>query len=66
VFFNLFAAAEPSANVCVARGTLCNDSSVYPTFCYKPDRQKWQFRSVLAEPLASTRGTLRFRGTTVE
>ena len=32
MFFNLFAAAEPSANVCVARGTLCNDPSVYPTF----------------------------------
>ena len=29
VFFNLFAAAEPSANVCVSHGTLCNDSSVY-------------------------------------
>jgi len=25
VFFNLFAAAEPSANVCVTHGTLCND-----------------------------------------
>jgi len=24
VFFNLYAAAEPSANVCVAHGTLCN------------------------------------------
>jgi len=29
VFFNLFAAAEPCANVCVAHGTLCNDPSVY-------------------------------------
>jgi len=29
VFFSLFAAEEPSANVCVARGTLCNDQSVY-------------------------------------
>jgi len=29
VFFNYFAAAEPSANVCVAHGTLCNDPSVY-------------------------------------
>jgi len=29
VFFNLFAAGEPSANVCVAYGTLCNDPSVY-------------------------------------
>jgi len=32
VLFNLFAAAEPSANVCVAHGTQCNDPSVY---CYK-------------------------------
>jgi len=29
VFFNLFAAEEPPANVCVAHGTLCNDPSVY-------------------------------------
>jgi len=29
VFFNHFAAAEPSVNVCVAHGTLCNDLSVY-------------------------------------
>jgi len=29
VFFNLFAAAEPTANVCVAHGTRCNDPSVY-------------------------------------
>jgi len=36
VFFNLFAAAEPSANVCVAHGTLCNDPSVDPTFCHEP------------------------------
>jgi len=28
VFFNLYAAAEPSANVCVAHGTLCNDPNV--------------------------------------
>jgi len=27
--FQLFAAAEPSANVCVALGTPCNDPSVY-------------------------------------
>jgi len=29
VFFNLFAAAENSANVCVDHETLCNDPSVY-------------------------------------
>jgi len=29
VFFNLSAAEEPSANVWVAHGTLCNDPSVY-------------------------------------
>jgi len=29
VFFDLFSAAEPSANVCAAHGTLCNDT----TFC---------------------------------
>jgi len=27
VFFNLFAAAEPSANVFFVHGTLCNDPS---------------------------------------
>jgi len=31
VFFNLLAAAEPSANVCIVHGTLCNDTSVYGT-----------------------------------
>jgi len=36
VFFNISAAAEPSANVCVAHGSLRNDPSVYPTFCNKP------------------------------
>jgi len=29
VFFNHFAAAEPSVYICVAHGTLCNDPSVY-------------------------------------
>jgi len=29
VFFILFAAAEPSTNVCVAHGTLCNDPCIY-------------------------------------
>jgi len=33
-------AAELFANVCVAHGTLCNDISVYPIFCNKPDGQK--------------------------
>jgi len=28
VIFNVFAATEPSENVCVARGTLRNDPSV--------------------------------------
>jgi len=28
MFFNHFAAAEPSVNVCVAHGSLCNDPSV--------------------------------------
>jgi len=37
VFFNLFAAAEPSVIVCVARGTLWNYPSVCPTFCNKAD-----------------------------
>jgi len=58
VFFNLFAAAESSTNVCVVHGTLCNDPSVYiPTtqncgceFCPR------QIRSVSAEPLTATRG----------
>jgi len=36
VFFNLFSAAEPFANVCVAHGTLRNDPSVYATFCHEP------------------------------
>jgi len=29
VFFNLFAAGEPSANVGVAHGTQCNDPTFY-------------------------------------
>jgi len=29
VFFNLFATGEPSANVCVAHGTVCNDPNIY-------------------------------------
>jgi len=73
VFFHLFAAPEPSANVYVAHGTLHNDSSVYPICSNKPVKQWYcfnrielllrisprQFWSVSAEPLAVTRGTLR-------
>jgi len=69
VFFNLFAATERSANVCIARGTLCNDPSVYITItAYNCGCEfgPTQFRSVLVESLATTRGTLRFRGTPVE
>jgi len=61
VFFNLFAAAQPSANVWVAHGTLCNDPSV----CIATIAQNYgcefhprQFWSVLAEPLAAIHGTL--------
>ena len=61
VFFNLFVAAvKPSATVCVARGTLCNDPGVYIAItalnCGGEFRSR-QFRSVSAEPLAATRGT---------
>jgi len=69
VFFNLFAAAEPSANVYVVHGTLCNDPSV----CIATTAQKYsyefcprQLRFVSAEPLAATRGTSGFRGTPIE
>jgi len=31
VFFNLFAAAEPFVNVCVAHGALCSVPSFYPS-----------------------------------
>jgi len=59
VFFNLFPAAEPSANVCLAHGTLCNHPSVYIAItaqncgCEFRPRQFW---SVSAKPLAVTRG----------
>jgi len=60
VFFNHFAAAEPSVNVCVARGTLHNDQSVHIATtaqnCGCEFRLR-QFRSVSGEPLAATRGT---------
>ena len=70
MFFNLFAAREPSANVCVAHGTLCNDPSVYPTFSNKSETavlvqeqncgcefHARQFRSVSVELLVATHGT---------
>jgi len=44
-FFNLFAAREPSANVCVAHGTLCNDPSVYPTFSNKSLKQWYWYKN---------------------
>jgi len=52
VFFNLFVAAvKPSATVCVARGTLCNDPGVYIAItalnCGGEFRSR-QFRSVSA------------------
>jgi len=57
MFSNLFAAAEPTAYICVAHGTPCNDPS-YTTAqncgCEFRPRQFW---SVSAEPLAATRGT---------
>jgi len=60
VLLNLFAAAEPSANTCVAHGTLCNDPNVYiatTTLNWDYKFRFRQFRSVSAEPLAATRGT---------
>jgi len=69
VFFNHFAAAELSVNVCVARGTVCNDPNIYNATtaqnCGCEFRPR-QFRSVSGKPLAATRGTQRFRGTTIE
>ena len=46
MFFNLFAAAEPSANFCVAHGTLCSDPSLYPTFCNKPVKQWYCYNRI--------------------
>ena len=43
MFFNLFAAAEPSVNVCVAHGTLSNDLSVY--IATTAQNCGWEFRS---------------------
>jgi len=61
VFFNHFAAAEPSATVCIVHGTLCNHPSFYfattANSCGCEFRPR-EFRSVSAEPLAATRGTL--------
>jgi len=63
VFFNLFAAAEPSANVCVARGTLCNDPSVYIATtakncgCKFPPNKFGLFRRNPWQPIAGTWGS---------
>jgi len=69
VFFNVFALVEPSTNVCVAYGTLCNDSCVYTAatayHCGCEFRPR-KFRCVSAEPLTTTRGNLSFRGTPVK
>jgi len=69
VFLNHFAAGEPSANVCVAHGTVRNDPSVYIATTAQNRGCEFrlaQFRSVSGEALAATRGTQRFRGTAVE
>ena len=58
VFFGVFAAAEPSVNVCVAHWTICNDPSVciaataYSCGCEFRPRQ---FRFLSAKPLTATR-----------
>jgi len=60
VFFNHFSAAEPSVNVCVARGTQYNDPSVYIATTAQNcgcEFHPRQFRFVSVEPLATTRGT---------
>ena len=72
VFFNLFAAAEPSANVCVARGTLCNDPSVYIATtakncgCKFPPNKFGLFRrnpwQPIAEPWGSSEPRLKNTG----
>jgi len=67
--FQPLCCTEPSANVCFARRTLCNDPSVYIAItakncgCEFPPRK---IRSVSAEPLAANRGALGFLGTPVE
>ena len=69
MLFNLFAAAEPYVNVCVAHGTQCNGPSVYIATTAQNCGREFhprQFRSVSGKPLAATRGTQRFRGTPVE
>jgi len=45
--FQPFAAVEPSANVCIAHGTLCNDPSVYPTSCNKPVKQWYGYNCIV-------------------
>jgi len=73
VFLNLFAVAEPSANVCVAHETLRNDPSVYPAFCNKPLKQWYCYKRIklwlrISSQAISFRfgGTLRFHRTPVE
>jgi len=65
VFSYFIAATKPSANVCVAHGTLCNDPSVHNRI------ELWlrilsQANSVrFGGALAVTRQTLKFRGNPV-
>jgi len=64
VFFNHFSAAEPSVNVCVARGTQYNNPRVYIATTaqnYGCEFRPRQFRSVSAEPLAA-KGLRRWVG----
>jgi len=53
--FQHFCAAEPSATVCFAHGTLCNDPSIYPAVpSLANEFRHGQFRSVSAESLSAT------------
>jgi len=61
VFFNLFAAAELFANVCVAHGTLRNDPSVYLTFCNK----RISSQAISTEPSGSAEPRLKKLSLTV-
>jgi len=64
VFFNHFAAGEPSANVCVAHGTARNDPSVYIATTAQNrgcEFRPRQFRSVSGEALAATRPEARLK-----
>jgi len=59
VLFNLFVAAEPSANVSIAHGTLCIDPSVFiATTAQNWSQISFQAISVcFGGTLAATRGT---------